>query len=170
MRASRTYGSVRGARHETRVPTATETARVHHAARRRGGGVAARGAGAAAAMPVIGVPRRRSPDASRATVCGFPPGPQRHRLCRGRECRDRISLGGRVRFDRLPDIAAELVAPTGRRDRRGGRQPAALAAKAATRRSRSSSRRRRPGQARSRRQPRAAGRQPDRDQSFQSAS
>ena len=32
MRASRTYGSVRGARHETRVPTATEAARVHHAA------------------------------------------------------------------------------------------------------------------------------------------
>src|SRR5262249_40920067 len=48
MRESRTYGSVRGARDETRVPTATE-ARVHHAARRRGGGVAARGAGAAAA-------------------------------------------------------------------------------------------------------------------------
>ena len=33
MRASRTYGSVRGARHETRVPTATP-AKVHHAARR----------------------------------------------------------------------------------------------------------------------------------------
>jgi ABC transporter substrate binding protein len=38
---------LRGARDETRVPTATETARVHHAARRRGGCVAARGAGAA---------------------------------------------------------------------------------------------------------------------------
>ena len=43
MRESRTYGFVRGACDETRVPTPT-TARVHHAARRRGGGVAARGA------------------------------------------------------------------------------------------------------------------------------
>src|SRR5205823_9448419 len=45
MRESRTYGSVRGARDETRVPTAT-TAHVHHAARRHGG-MAARGARAA---------------------------------------------------------------------------------------------------------------------------
>ena len=40
MRESRPYGSVRGARDETRVPTATcsdETARVHIAARRRSG-------------------------------------------------------------------------------------------------------------------------------------
>src|SRR5262249_60052962 len=44
MRESRTYGSGRGARDETHVPTATE-ARVHHAARRRDS-VAARGAGA----------------------------------------------------------------------------------------------------------------------------
>jgi hypothetical protein len=29
MRESRTYGSVRGARNETRVPTATEATRVH---------------------------------------------------------------------------------------------------------------------------------------------
>jgi len=36
MRESRTYGSVRGARDEIRVPTATEAPRVHHAARRRG--------------------------------------------------------------------------------------------------------------------------------------
>ena len=55
MRESRTYGSGRGACHEMHVPTATEPARVHHAARRRGGGMAARGARAAsAAMPVIG--------------------------------------------------------------------------------------------------------------------
>ena len=44
MRESRTYGSGRGACHETHVPTATTSARVHHAARRRGGWVAARGA------------------------------------------------------------------------------------------------------------------------------
>ena len=36
MRESRTYGSGRGARDETRVPTATEAA-VHHAAGRCGG-------------------------------------------------------------------------------------------------------------------------------------
>ena len=35
MRESRTYGSVRGARDETHVPTATAP-RVHHAARRHG--------------------------------------------------------------------------------------------------------------------------------------
>ena len=35
MRESRSYGSVRGARDETRVPTATATARVHHASQRR---------------------------------------------------------------------------------------------------------------------------------------
>jgi hypothetical protein len=46
MRESRTCGSVRGARDETRVPTAPRAARVHHAAR-RGGGVAGSGAGAA---------------------------------------------------------------------------------------------------------------------------
>src|SRR5262249_18277058 len=44
MRESRTYGSGRGAGHETHVPTATAP-RVHHAARRRGG-VAARCRGA----------------------------------------------------------------------------------------------------------------------------
>ena len=44
MRESRTYGSVRGARDETHVPTATCTdkaARLHHAAQRRGGVAAA---------------------------------------------------------------------------------------------------------------------------------
>src|SRR5262245_37312470 len=46
MRESRPYGSVRGARDETRVPTATASA-LHHAARRRGG-VAAYGARTAA--------------------------------------------------------------------------------------------------------------------------
>src|SRR5262249_50334132 len=55
MRESRPYGSVRGARDETRVPTATPP-RLHHASRRRGGRVAARGARAAAQkIPRIGV-------------------------------------------------------------------------------------------------------------------
>ena len=46
MRESRPYGSVRGARDETRVPTATK-ARIHHAHRLRGGDLAAHGARAA---------------------------------------------------------------------------------------------------------------------------
>jgi hypothetical protein len=37
MRASRTYGSGRGACDETHVPTATPAPQVHHAARRGGG-------------------------------------------------------------------------------------------------------------------------------------
>src|SRR5262245_52970838 len=41
MRESRTYGSVRGARDETHVPTATEAPRVHHYARRGSGRMAA---------------------------------------------------------------------------------------------------------------------------------
>ena len=52
MRESRTYGSGRGACHETHVPTATAPRFITLL----GGAanVAARGAGAAAAMPVIG--------------------------------------------------------------------------------------------------------------------
>jgi putative tryptophan/tyrosine transport system substrate-binding protein len=50
MRASRTYGSVRGARHETRVPTATEKARLHYPARRCGSSVADCGTGTAAGI------------------------------------------------------------------------------------------------------------------------
>ena len=68
MRASRTYGSVRGARHETRVPTATEAARVlDHAARLRGSCVAARGA----AQP--GDPVRGSARSSNALKMTFQP-------------------------------------------------------------------------------------------------
>ena len=47
MRESRTYGSVRGARDEIRVPTATEATAVHYAARQRRGGVAAASEGGA---------------------------------------------------------------------------------------------------------------------------
>src|SRR5262249_49159828 len=77
MRESRTYGSVRGAREEIRVPTATEAARVHHAARRPGG-VAARGGGAAA--------RARATDSpARFEALEF--GPVAPRLPRRRACR-----------------------------------------------------------------------------------
>src|SRR6266436_2703732 len=62
MRESRTYGSVRGARDETRVPTATE-ARVHHVAWRGGGCVAACGACAAPCDIKVRRWRGRSPPA-----------------------------------------------------------------------------------------------------------
>ena len=58
MRESRTYGSVRGARDETRVPTATPS-RVHILARRRGGCVAARGARAATGDANHRIPQQR---------------------------------------------------------------------------------------------------------------
>ena len=70
------------------------TARIHFTTRRRGGGVAARGARAAAGDAgdrVFGA--NRSTDAACA-VCRVPPRPEGDRLCRGRECRDRIPLGG----------------------------------------------------------------------------
>ena len=61
MRESRTYGSGRGACHEMHVPTATEAARVHHAARRCGGGMAAGGAraklGKVAKLGILAVAR-----------------------------------------------------------------------------------------------------------------
>ena len=67
------------------------------------------------------------------------------------------TAGRRIKIDRLPELAADLVA-AGRRDRHDGRTPPALAAKAATTTIPivfGSGRR--PGQAWSRRQPRPAG-------------
>ena len=96
MRASRTYGSVRGARHETRVPTATQAPRVHHAARRRGGGVAARGAGAAAErMRRIGVLMDLAADDAEGQrrIAAFLQGLQRAGLDRRPQRADRLPLG-----------------------------------------------------------------------------
>ena len=45
------------------------------------------------AMPVIGFLDRRSPDATGGPSARISPGPQGHRLCRGRERGDRIPLG-----------------------------------------------------------------------------
>ena len=82
MRESRTYGSGRGACHETHVPTATE-ARVHHAARRRGGW---RGRFAARAqqpaMPVIGFLGSVTAKQWAPFYSALSPRPERSRICR----------------------------------------------------------------------------------------
>src|SRR5204863_1557834 len=79
MRESRTYGSGRGACHETHVPTATEATPIHHAARRYGGSVAGGGARAAGDAG----DRVSSPDIERRDALvfvRFPPGMGRWRV------------------------------------------------------------------------------------------
>ena len=168
MRESRTYGSGRGACHETHVPTAT-TARVHHAARRRGGAWPLAARAQQPTMPVI----------------GFLDQPIAGRFCRSVA---RVSAGlketGYVegenvaieyrwaenQIERLPELAAELVRRRVAVIAAARRSPA-FAAKAATRRSRSCScRADDPVKLRSRREPCAAGRQPDGDKFFQRSS
>ena len=96
MRESRTYGSVRGARDETHVPTATP-ARVHHAARRRGSRVAARGARAAGQGADHRLPGREYGSGHEPMDCCFCAATPRTRLDRGSYRRDRVPLGGRTR-------------------------------------------------------------------------
>ena len=134
-------------------------------ARRRGGGVAARGERAAADDAGDRVPRGRIARHDCGSCARFPPRPSRYRTCRGRERCDRLPLD---RESKRPTTGAggRIGSPTGRRHRhdRGCRaggegsnhdDPHRL------------HRRRRPGQARSCRQPRPAGRQLDRYQYFQ---
>src|SRR6516164_5349130 len=93
------------------------------------------------------------------------PGPQRRWLRRGRERGDRISLGRRT-IRSTAGAGGRTGSPTGRADRRrksrfgiggqGGDHDGPHRVR----------RRRRPGQARTCRQPRPAGRQPDRNQFF----
>ena len=82
-------------------------------------------------MPVIGfldAPSLRP----YAPICGrVPPGPERSRLCRGPERRDRISLGGGS-IRSTAGTGGRSGPPSGGRDRCDRRPPLALAAKAAT--------------------------------------
>src|SRR5215468_1417495 len=71
-----------------------ETARVHHAYWRRGSCVAARGACAAVGDAGDRIPERTIGAGIRSRRGIFPPWPERGRLRRGSERRDRISLGG----------------------------------------------------------------------------
>ena len=87
------------------------------------------------AMPVIGLLGPRSPSVATPSR-GFRAAAARTRLDRGRECGDRISLGGRI-TRAFAEIAAELVRL--KVDVIVTRGPRGLAAKQATRRSRSSS-------------------------------
>ena len=119
------------------------------------------------AMPVIGIRQRRDGRRRYArSAARIPQGPERNRLRRGPERSDRIPLGGRARYDRLPAAGGRLVR----------RKVAVIATPGVTvrrsrprrrpRRFRSSSARRRPGQAWPCREPRPAGRQRDRHQFF----
>src|SRR5262249_29911339 len=69
MRESRPYGSVRGARDETRVPTATTT-RVHHA-RWGGGRVSLAAYAQQPAMPMVGFLQSASPGATAHMLAAF---------------------------------------------------------------------------------------------------
>ena len=118
------------------------------------------------AMPVIGFLDRQSPDAFAEPSARISPGPEGDRLCRGRERGDRIPLG---RESDRPAAGAggRSGSPAGRRDRRDRRRRFGAGGQGGNHddphRLR---RRRRPGQAWSCRQPRPAGRQPDRCQFF----
>ena len=115
------------------------------------------------AMPVIGFLEIRSPEMIYRASARVSPGPQRDRLCRGRERNDRLPLG---RADgTTAGAGGPAGSPAGRGDRHGRRL------RHGTRGQRCNSddphrvrRLRRPGQAWSCHQPRAPGRQPDRYQ------
>ena len=110
MRASRTYGSVRGARHETRVPTATE--------RREfitllGGAAAAWPLAARAQQPSDAADRRalgRWPRRSGTglAVAAFRRGCSKLDWTDGRNVRDRISAGAPADADRMPQIRGRI--------------------------------------------------------------
>ena len=60
------------------------------------------------AMPVIGFLSSESPDLYARPCARVPPRPERNRLCRGPQRRDRISLGGRPKRS-TAGLAADLV-------------------------------------------------------------
>ena len=83
--------------------------------------LAARGARAAAGDAGDRVSPRRFARAERASRGGVPPGPERNRLCRGPERRDRIPLGGRS-LRSTAGAGGRSGPPAGRRDRRTGQR------------------------------------------------
>ena len=119
------------------------------------------------AMPVIGFLNPTSPDTIRGPSARISPGPEGHRLCRGRERGDRIPLG-RESNRSAAGAGGRTGSPTGRRDRRDRRSRCGVGGQGGNHDDpHRLHRRRRPGQAWSCRQPRPAGRQPDRYQFFQ---
>src|SRR5262249_27762602 len=93
-----------------------EAARVHYAPRRRYGRTAARCLGAAAGDAGGRVSQPPIARDDRGPAARIPPGPQRYRLCRGGECRDRVPL--RRESSRPPaGTGGRPGSPSGRRDR-----------------------------------------------------
>ena len=74
------------------------------------------------AMPVIGFLSSASPDRDAGRLQRVPPGPERNRLCRGPQCRDRISLGGGAKRS-VAGLGGRSGEATGRRDRCGRSGP-----------------------------------------------
>ena len=91
------------------------------------------------AMPVIGFLNPSSPDGYCGPSARISPGPEGDRLCRGRECGDRIPLG-RESIRSTAGAGGRIGSPTGRRDRRDRRTASALQPRRRPRRSPSSSR------------------------------
>ena len=84
------------------------------------------------AMPVIGFLDPTSPDAYAHRLRAISPGPERHRLCRGRERCDRIPTGRRIKSIGCRRWPADLVRRRVAVIATSGGTAAALAAKTAT--------------------------------------
>ena len=128
MRESRTYGSGRGACHETHVPTATTTQFITI------GGAAAvwsLAALAAAAIPVIGFLHSASAGPNVLNVAEFQRGLSESGFIDGQNLRIEYHWAEN-QYDRLPELAADLVRRQVAVMVTAGSTASALAAKAAT--------------------------------------